>query len=131
MKSTGIGLIMLFWLAATPFPAASADQVPTFPKHTPYSSARQTLLSQGWQPVRMPDATCDRGNRLCELPEAWYCEVTPSDATCGFTWKRGEIAIEVVAVGRGENPRVERVHCKAGCESVRRAQAFNDLGTQK
>ena len=105
-------------IAALAAGVAFADALPSFPMFTPYQSARQNLLRQGWQPWRLPNAsTCAPGDDRCRgRPEMLNCEAGGS-ATCVFTWKRGNSAIEVTTRGKGPGPAVTGVKCQSGCGS--------------
>lgn len=120
-------LALLIAAISVALPSFAAEPVPTFVINEAYLSLREELLRQGWQPIRTRDSHCARGNRLCQLPEVWWCDLSPSFPSCGFTWEKGEVKIEVVATGAGDNPRVEKINCQTGCDSARVRETFNAI----
>lgn len=101
-----------------PTSGSFADQLPSFAKGTPYSTARSSLLQQGWEPYRMPDAgPCSTGERECHVfPEVWACgSGAGGRAGCSLTWRRGGVTLEISADGEFPNLRVSKVRCYAGC----------------
>jgi hypothetical protein len=108
----------LMWLAVGILVpgAAWSDALPSFPLFTPYQSARQSLLREGWLPWRLPNASAcaSQDNRCQRRPEMFSCDVGGS-ATCTFTWKRGNTVIEVTTRDKGKEPGVTTVKCQSGC----------------
>lgn len=93
---------------------ASAQQnaLPKIAKDTDYTAARKTLLAQGYEPARLPDASaCEKDDPRC-FPETFACAGTGL-AACIYTWRRGNTVIEVHTIG--EQPVIERVRCRSGC----------------
>lgn len=93
-----------------PLPAA-AQAPPALAPGMPYHQARDTLLAEGWQPVRDPDADrCAPTDRRCAgRPEMVACAGT-GEAPCIFAWRRGDVAIEVVT--RGEDTVVTALRAR-------------------
>jgi hypothetical protein len=67
---------------------------------TPYAAARQALLAEGWEPVRLPDADrCPPGDARCAgRPEMSSCSGTGT-APCAFAWRRGAEELMVLTTG--------------------------------
>jgi hypothetical protein len=103
-------------LAASCLLAASGtgavEKLPTFPKKTPYGSARTSLLALGWKPVKLADADECRFDRCDGRPEMYACSGTGA-GNCLFTWRRGDALIEISTIY--EEPIVNSVRCRAGC----------------
>ncbi|TXM94827.1 hypothetical protein [Methylobacterium sp. WL116] len=94
---------------------SAAERLPTFPKGTPYGSARSSLIALGWKPVTMPEAqACDEDDDRCKgRPEMESCAGTGL-ANCNFTWRRGDTLVAIGTIGE-TNPVVVGARCRAGC----------------
>jgi hypothetical protein len=104
---------LLAALPAMPAPRAAAAEtsLPRILPGTPYAQARETLLRDGWQPLRDPEADpCGATDRRCAgRPEMVACSGT-GQAPCIFAWQRGGAAIEVIT--RGEETTITALRAR-------------------
>lgn len=85
-------------IAARPAPLPSEPAViPRIRKNYPYVDARQSLLGEGWTPVRSLKSNGCGAAKPCAYPEAESCAGTGM-AECIFIWKRDEIIMRVDTV---------------------------------
>src|ERR1041385_5135915 len=95
--------------AQSPSPMTAAKTVPTdksakpsiprFRQLSPYATARERLLSTGWQPAASPDADkCMEDDARCQgRPEMEACAGT-GKANCLFLWRKGDVTVAVSTV---------------------------------
>lgn len=78
-----------------------ADPLPRFSHAMSYMGVRHRLLADGWQPVRLANATpCNGDARCANFPEAYFCSGVGL-ASCEFTWQRRQESAVVWAEGEG------------------------------
>lgn len=109
MKPAVVAAALVFAASAA---FAQQSALPKIAKDTGYPAARKTLLAQGYEPVRLPDASaCEKDDPRC-FPEAFACAGTGL-AACVYTWRRGNSVIELRTIG--EQLIVDSIRCRSGC----------------
>lgn len=80
--------------------ATVPDNLPLIALGTPYSEAREIMINEGWEPIKMPEAdVCSEFDDRCKgRPEMEACAGSGM-ANCKFSWKKKEALMRICTVG--------------------------------